>query len=68
MQAVLGMVMVQSGLNELPDSHEMPRVSSYRLSIHLGCALFLFVNMMWTTMMHLLPPHADAAKVSLEGV
>ena len=48
--------MVQSGLDEDPHSDEMPRVSQYRLAVHLGTALFLFVNMSWATLMHLLPP------------
>jgi len=56
LQAVFGIVMVQSGLDEDPHSDEMPRVSQYRLAVHLGTALFLFVNMSWATLMHLLPP------------
>jgi len=56
LQAVFGIVMVQSGLEEDPLSADMPRVSQYRLAVHLGCALFLFVNMSWATLMHLLPP------------
>lgn len=61
-QAVMGIVMVNSGLKEIEDRKEVPRVSQYKLAAHLGLALFLYVNFLWSGFNHLLPAHRDAAK------
>lgn len=47
--------MVKSGLEEKPDSHDIPRVSQYRLSAHLGSALLLYSASLWTGLTLLLP-------------
>lgn len=47
--------MVKSGLEEKPDSHDIPRVSQYRLSAHLGSALLLYSASLWTGLTMLLP-------------
>ncbi|XP_072292962.1 heme A synthase COX15 [Eucyclogobius newberryi] len=47
-QGLLGWYMVKSGLEEKPDSHDIPRVSQYRLCAHLGSALLLYCASLWT--------------------
>lgn len=56
-QGLLGWYMVKSGLEEKPESHDIPRVSQYRLSAHLGSALLLYCASMWTGLTLLLPAH-----------
>uniref|UniRef100_A0A669FAT0 Cytochrome c oxidase assembly homolog 15 (yeast) n=1 Tax=Oreochromis niloticus TaxID=8128 RepID=A0A669FAT0_ORENI len=59
-QGLLGWYMVKSGLEEKPESHDIPRVSQYRLSAHLGSALLLYCASMWTGLTLLLPAHRMA--------
>ncbi|XP_006808020.1 cytochrome c oxidase assembly protein COX15 homolog isoform X2 [Neolamprologus brichardi] len=59
-QGLLGWYMVKSGLEEKPESHDIPRVSQYRLSAHLGSALLLYCASMWTGLTLLLPAHRIA--------
>lgn len=47
-QGLLGWYMVKSGLEEKPDSMEIPRVSQYRLAAHLGSALVLYSLLFWS--------------------
>ncbi|XP_043837946.1 cytochrome c oxidase assembly protein COX15 homolog isoform X2 [Dromiciops gliroides] len=54
-QGLLGWYMVKSGLEEKPDSHDIPRVSQYRLAAHLGSALLLYCGSLWTALSLLLP-------------
>uniref|UniRef100_A0A3Q3K7I4 Cytochrome c oxidase assembly homolog 15 (yeast) n=1 Tax=Monopterus albus TaxID=43700 RepID=A0A3Q3K7I4_MONAL len=54
-QGLLGWYMVKSGLEEKPESHDIPRVSQYRLSAHLGSALLLYCASLWTGLTLLLP-------------
>ncbi|XP_021575172.1 cytochrome c oxidase assembly protein COX15 homolog isoform X3 [Carlito syrichta] len=56
-QGLLGWYMVKSGLEEKPDSHDIPRVSQYRLAAHLGSALVLYCASLWTSLSLLLPRH-----------
>ncbi|XP_060624169.2 heme A synthase COX15 [Anolis sagrei] len=56
-QGLLGWYMVKSGLEEKPDSHDIPRVSQYRLAAHLGSALVLYCYSLWTGLSLLLPQH-----------
>ncbi|XP_008320223.1 heme A synthase COX15 isoform X2 [Cynoglossus semilaevis] len=56
-QGLLGWYMVKSGLEEKPESYDIPRVSQYRLSAHLGSALLLYCASLWTGLTLLLPPH-----------
>ncbi|KAM9344806.1 heme A synthase COX15 [Symphorus nematophorus] len=56
-QGLLGWYMVKSGLEEKPESHDIPRVSQYRLSAHLGSALLLYCASLWTGLTLLLPTH-----------
>ncbi|XP_074855475.1 heme A synthase COX15 isoform X2 [Carettochelys insculpta] len=56
-QGLLGWYMVKSGLEEKPDSHDIPRVSQYRLAAHLGSALILYCASLWSGLSLLLPQH-----------
>ncbi|XP_061802461.1 heme A synthase COX15 [Nerophis lumbriciformis] len=56
-QGLLGWYMVKSGLEEKPESHDIPRVSQYRLSAHLGSALLLYCASLWTGLTLMLPAH-----------
>uniref|UniRef100_A0A8C6NLE2 Cytochrome c oxidase assembly homolog 15 (yeast) n=1 Tax=Nothobranchius furzeri TaxID=105023 RepID=A0A8C6NLE2_NOTFU len=56
-QGLLGWYMVKSGLEDKPESHDVPRVSQYRLTAHLGSALLLYVASLWTGLTLLLPAH-----------
>ncbi|KAM4852771.1 heme A synthase COX15 isoform 1-T1 [Thomomys bottae] len=56
-QGLLGWYMVKSGLEEKPDSSDIPRVSQYRLAAHLGSALVLYGASLWTSLSLLLPRH-----------
>ncbi|KAM8860012.1 heme A synthase COX15 [Spinachia spinachia] len=56
-QGLLGWYMVKSGLEDKPESHDVPRVSQYRLSAHLGSALLLYCASLWTGLTMLLPAH-----------
>lgn len=58
----MGIVMVNSGLVDFEDTHEMPRVSQYRLASHLGLALLLYVQFVWSSLNHLLPTPQNVAK------
>ncbi|KAG7314074.1 hypothetical protein KOW79_022570 [Hemibagrus wyckioides] len=54
-QGLLGWYMVKSGLEEKPDSYDVPRVSQYRLASHLGSALLLYCGSLWTGLTLMLP-------------
>lgn len=54
-QGLLGWYMVKSGLEEKPDSYDVPRVSQYRLAAHLGSALVLYCASLWTGLSLLFP-------------
>lgn len=56
-QGLLGWYMVKSGLEEKPESYDIPRVSQYRLSAHLGSALLLYCASLWTGLTLLQPAH-----------
>lgn len=56
-QGLLGWYMVKSGLEEKPESYDIPRVSQYRLSAHLGSALLLYCASLWTGLTMLRPAH-----------
>lgn len=56
-QGLLGWYMVKSGLEEKPESHDIPRVSQYRLAAHLGSALVLYAASLWSGLSLLLSRH-----------
>uniref|UniRef100_A0A4W5N2G6 Cytochrome c oxidase assembly homolog 15 (yeast) n=1 Tax=Hucho hucho TaxID=62062 RepID=A0A4W5N2G6_9TELE len=56
-QGLLGWYMVKSGLEEKPESYDVPRVSQYRLSAHLGSALLLYCASLWTGLTLMVEPH-----------
>ncbi|XP_025071396.1 cytochrome c oxidase assembly protein COX15 homolog, partial [Alligator sinensis] len=55
-QGLLGWYMVKS-LEEKPESHDIPRVSQYRLAAHLGSALVLYAASLWSGLSLLLSRH-----------
>ncbi|XP_027862146.1 heme A synthase COX15 [Xiphophorus couchianus] len=59
-QGLLGWYMVKSGLEEKPESHDVPRVSQYRLCAHLGSALVLYCASLWTGFTLMLPANKMA--------
>uniref|UniRef100_A0A7N8XRL9 Cytochrome c oxidase assembly protein COX15 homolog n=1 Tax=Mastacembelus armatus TaxID=205130 RepID=A0A7N8XRL9_9TELE len=59
-QGLLGWYMVKSGLEEKPESYDVPRVSQYRLCAHLGSALLLYCASLWTGLTMLIPAHKMA--------
>lgn len=54
LQGVMGWVMVQSGLVD------MPSVSPYRLTAHLGLAFLIFLLLLWIILGRTLPPAPGA--------
>lgn len=56
-QGLLGWYMVKSGLEEKPESYDIPRVSQYRLASHLGSALLLYCASLWTGLTLMLSPN-----------
>ncbi|KAL2082930.1 hypothetical protein ACEWY4_020703 [Coilia grayii] len=56
-QGLLGWYMVKSGLEEKPESYDIPRVSQYRLASHLGSALLLYCASLWTGLTLMLTPN-----------
>ncbi|KAM8739353.1 heme A synthase COX15 [Acanthopagrus schlegelii] len=64
-QGLLGWYMVKSGLEEKPESYDIPRVSQYRLSAHLGSALLLYCASLWTGLTLLRPAYKLAETKSL---
>ena len=49
-QGMIGWWMVKSGLEEQEFSHDVPRVSPYRLATHLTGAFTIYTGMLWTTL------------------
>nr|QFP40044.1 cytochrome c oxidase assembly protein COX15 [Halisarca dujardinii] len=49
-QGLLGWYMVKSGLEDKPQSMDIPRVSPYRLAAHLGTALLFHSAMFYTAL------------------
>ena len=47
LQGGIGWWMVKSGLNDKPDYQARPRVSTYRLNIHLNCAILIYSMLLW---------------------
>lgn len=46
-QGLIGWWMVKSGMNEKPDYQSKPRVSVYRLLVHLNTALVIYGGLLW---------------------
>ena len=64
-QGFMGWYMVKSGLEDHPESTDIPRVSQYRLASHLGLAFTLYLTMFKTSLDILLPPvtsHSSAIR------
>jgi len=55
-QGGLGWYMVKSGLEDKPESTDVPRVSQYRLASHLGTAFVLYTGLLWNGLSLLTQP------------
>jgi len=55
-QGGLGWYMVKSGLEDKPESTDIPRVSQYRLASHLGTAFILYTGLLWNGLSLLTQP------------
>jgi len=59
LQGLIGWWMVKSGLNEKPDYQTRPRVSCYRLFVHLNAAIMIYATLFWNGL-NLVRPTAEA--------
>ena len=50
LQGFVGWWMVRSGLREPQNDHSVPRVSPYRLALHLTSAFVIYSTLIWTTL------------------
>lgn len=65
-QGLLGWWMVKSGLEEeTAKKYANPRVSHYRLAIHLGTAFLFYSGLLWTGLSHMLTPEVVQTTKSL---
>jgi len=55
-QGLIGWWMVKSGLKQKPDYHVEPKVSVYRLFVHLNMAVVLFSILFWNSLTLLQKP------------
>lgn len=60
-QGVIGYLMVKSGLDHDPQGAHVPRVSQYRLALHLSTAFTLYLGCLWTGLSHLAKPACTLA-------
>ncbi|XP_067950698.1 heme A synthase COX15-like [Watersipora subatra] len=63
-QGFMGWYMVKSGLEEKPGVNDVPRVSQYRLALHLSTAVALYSLFLWAGMSHLAPNQLNWQKVA----
>lgn len=59
--------MVKSGLGEKPEYHAKPRVSTYRLGVHLSTAIVIYSLLLWNSM-NLLLPAQILSQIQLKNV
>lgn len=55
--------MVKSGMKEKPDYQSRPRVSTYRLSVHLNTAIVIYSILLWNAF-NLLRPQTNGNLIS----
>lgn len=54
-QGMIGWWMVRSGLESKPDYHTSPKVSVYRIFVHLNMAMIIFSFLLWNSLTLLMP-------------
>ncbi|KAL0120024.1 hypothetical protein PUN28_008003 [Cardiocondyla obscurior] len=65
LQGLMGWYMVKSGLEDrFIEPSDVPRVSQYRLAVHLGLALFLYTGFLYNALDHLIPAEKLTANFS----
>lgn len=55
--------MVKSGMKDKPAYQSRPRVSTYRLSVHLNTAIIIYSILLWNAL-NLLKPQINGNKIS----
>lgn len=56
LQGAIGYWMVKSGIHEKAEYQSRPRVSPYRLSLHLMMATFIYSGLLWNSFAVLINP------------
>lgn len=65
LQGLMGWYMVKSGLEDrFIEPSDVPRVSQYRLAMHLGLALLLYTGFLYNSLDHLIPAQKLTANLS----
>lgn len=65
LQGLMGWYMVKSGLEDrFIEPSDVPRVSQYRLAVHLGLALLLYTGFLYNALDHLIPAQKLTANLS----
>lgn len=65
LQGLMGWYMVKSGLEDrFIEPSDVPRVSQYRLAVHLGLALLLYTGFLYNALDHLIPAEKLTANFS----
>ncbi|XP_020280680.1 cytochrome c oxidase assembly protein COX15 homolog isoform X2 [Pseudomyrmex gracilis] len=72
LQGLMGWYMVKSGLEDrFTEPSDVPRVSQYRLAVHLGLALLLYTGFLYNALDHLIPAQKvaiDSGKVAIDAM
>lgn len=63
-QGLVGWWMVKSGLTKKPDYQSRPRVSTYRLFVHLNNAIIIYGFLLWNGLTLLSPAHEAIVNVN----
>lgn len=68
-QGLIGWWMVRSGLDKKPEYQSRPRVSTYRLFVHLNTAIVIYGTLLWNAMNLLRPAQEKAITLgTLDGM
>eukprot|EP00898_Chlorokybus_atmophyticus_P004061 jgi/Chlat1/4656/Chrsp3S05606 len=67
-QGLIGWWMVKSGLEAPPSPTDIPRVSPYRLAMHLGTAFAIYSTLFWTALTVSRPAPVSSALSSLSSL
>lgn len=72
LQGLMGWYMVKSGLEDrFTEPSDVPRVSQYRLAVHLGLALLLYTGFLYNALDHLIPAQKvaiDSGKAAIDAM
>lgn len=66
LQGLMGWYMVKSGLEDrFVEPTDVPRVSQYRLTAHLGLALLIYTGFLYNALHHLMPAYRPVFDISV---